>query len=136
MAFDFLFRRESADDHHQSRAASDLDLIQSPKDGALVAVAQEDGVHVCWQCFEQFVEQADHKERPVEFNCGGEGTRILIHSKCVKRASKKVHQQGGNGGVFWDMIRGHQRRREVTRLSKPFRHHEEKKLSVKGGDAG
>ncbi len=133
--FDFLSRHESADDHHQSRAASDLDLVTSPKDGALVAVVQEDGVHVCWQCFEQFVDSAEHKLRPVEFNPGGQGTRILIHSKCVKRASKAVHQQGGSGSLFWDMIRGHQRRRAVTRLSKPFREHEKPALTEKGDGA-
>ncbi|MFB3095294.1 MAG: hypothetical protein ACE10O_05505 [Candidatus Acidiferrales bacterium] len=127
MAFDFLFRRESADDHHQSRAASDLDLITSPKDGALVAVVQEDGVHVCWQCFEQFIESAEHKLRPVEFNPGGEGTRILIHSKCVKQASRGK----SDGRLFWDAIRGHQRRRAVTRLSKPF-----EKLRSGDSDAG
>ena len=119
---DIFTKRESADDHHQSRAASDLDLVTSPKDGALVAVAQEDGVHVCWQCFEQFVEVADHKKRPVEFNCGGEGTRILIHSKCVKGASKRVRAQSGdNGSLFWDMVKGHQRRRAITKATKPFR---------------
>ena len=116
--FDFFTRQESADDHHQSHAADDLDLVVSPRDGALVAVAQRDGVHVCWQCFSQFVESPEHPSRPVEFNPGGEGTRILIHSKCVKKASKSIHKQGGNGKLFWDGIRGHQARRFATRATK------------------
>lgn len=122
MGFPNIFSKdESRHDHHQSRAASDLDLITSPKDGALVGVAQEDGVHVCWHCFEQFIEMASSPKRPVEFNCGGQGTRILLHSKCVKAASKKVKAQSGdNGSLFWDMVKGHQRRRQLTRMTKPF----------------
>ena len=111
-------KRESADDHFKSRASSELDLVTSPKDSALVAVAQEDGVHVCWMCFEQFVELSDHKLRPVEMNCGGQGTRILIHSKCVTRAGKKLRAQGGK--LFWDNVNGHQDRRALTQAVKPF----------------
>ena len=119
--FDVFSKSESAQDHHKSRSTSDLDLVTSPKDGALVAVAQEGGVHVCWQCFEQFVEMADNRLRPVEFNCGGQGTRILVHSKCVKNASRRVQAQSGDtGGVFWDMVNSHQRRRRLSRLTKPF----------------
>jgi hypothetical protein len=114
-AFD-LFLRESADDHHKSHGADDLDLIQSPRDGSLVGVAQRSGVHVCWQCFEQFIDEAAHPDRPVEFNPGGEGTRILIHSKCVNKASK-----GDRGRLFWDGVKGHQARRFLTRATKPFR---------------
>jgi hypothetical protein len=126
MGFDFFLKnqRESGDDHETSYAADDIDMIQSPRDGALIPVAQRDGVHVCWQCFEQFVEEASSPLRPVEFNAGGLGTRILIHSKCVKRASRAVYRQatGGEGAnLFWDGIKRHQARRFLTRATKPFR---------------
>lgn len=123
MGAELLIREESKHDHHKSRSSSDIDLIMSPKDNALVAVAQEHGVHVCWVCFEQFVELSPaHKLRPVEFNCGGEGTRIMIHSKCAKAASNRVLKQSGDTGeVFWDMVKSHQWRRRLTRLTNPFK---------------
>jgi hypothetical protein len=126
MAFDFFLKnqRESGDDSENSFAADDLDMIQSPKDGALVPVAQRDGVHVCWQCFEQFVEDPAHPLRPVEFDPGGHNTRILIHSKCVRKAARAVERQatGGSGGnLFWDGVGRHQARRFLTRATKPFR---------------
>jgi hypothetical protein len=119
--FSFFVRRESADDHRgrdSENYADDLDLIISPRDGSLVAVAQVDGVHVCWVCFDQFVEDPAHKHRPQEFNCGGHGTRILVHSSCVKKASRY------KGDIYNDKVSGHQARRFAG------------KASVAGGDGG
>jgi hypothetical protein len=113
--FDFFFKRESADDKQDgANYADDLDMVISPKDGTLVPVAVVNGVHVCWHCFEQFVEDVAHPHRAVEYNAGGFGTRILLHSSCVSRV--KVYQ----GDIVKDKIAGHQRRRFLTRALKPF----------------
>jgi hypothetical protein len=116
---------ESRFDHVKGAAADDLDLIVSPKDGKLVGVAQLDGVHVCWQCFEQFIDDPSHPHRPVEFNPGGEGTRFLVHSCCVKAASKALRKLVDSGvpadTLFWDVVKGHQMRRFLTKATKPFR---------------
>jgi len=114
----FLIRRESEYDHVKGNLADDLDMIQSPRDGSLIPVAQKDGVHVCWMCFEQFIDDPTHPRRPVEFNPGGNGTRILLHSGCVRKARKAV--EGGGENVIWDVINNHRAARFVTRAVKPF----------------
>jgi hypothetical protein len=108
--FDFLVRRESADDHLAAgqNYADDMDLIVSPRDGRLVGVAMVNGVHACWVCFNQFVEDPAHKHRPVEFNCGGEGVRIHIHAGCVGNAGRY------QGKLYADKVAGHQARRFAT----------------------
>lgn len=121
-AFDFFLKsEETANDHLEGYAADELDLVHSERDGHLVAVAQRSGVHVCWQCFQQFVKDPTHPQRPVEMNPGGHGTRILVHSGCVNKAAKTIAKQGGNGRIFWDGIGRHQARRFLTRATKPFR---------------
>ena len=115
---DFLIRRESEYDHVKGNLADDLDMIISPVDGKLVAVAQHGGVHVCWTCFEQFIDDPTHPMRPVEFNPGGHGTRILLHSGCVRSTRKKV--EGGGENVIWDVIKAHQAARFMTKAVKPF----------------
>jgi hypothetical protein len=80
---------------------------------------------VCWQCFEQFVDDATHPLRPIEFNPGGENTRFLVHSKCVEPASKALRKLVDSGvpgdTMFWDVVKGHQMRRLLTKVTKPFR---------------
>lgn len=111
--FDFLIRRESALDHLATgeNYADDLDLIMSPRDGRLVAVAMVNGVHACWVCFEQFVEDPTHKDRAVEFDCGGHHTRIHIHAGCVRKAGRY------KGDLFHDKVSGHQARRFATKAT-------------------
>ncbi len=123
--FDFFSKTdETKNDSMESFAADDLDLITSPADGHLVAVYQRNGVHVCWVCptsrNAQFVHDPSSPLRPVEFNCGGEGTRIWVHSKCANKAAKRVQEQGNQGSLFWNGVGRHQARREMTRLTKPF----------------
>jgi len=117
-ALDLLVKKESEFDEYATgeNYADDLDMVLSPKDGKLVAVAVVGGVHVCWHCFEQFIEDPSHKLRSVEYNCGGYGTRIHLHAKCVPRKASK-----GVWAMFWKKVSGHQARREHTRLTKPFK---------------
>lgn len=113
---ELLVKRESEyDAYEHAQGADDMDLIVSPKDGHLVAVAQVGGVHVCWMCFGQFVDSPTHKHRSVEFNCGGYGTRILLHSGCVTRASNRGRVNLLNLGEL-----SHQARRFATQALKPF----------------
>jgi hypothetical protein len=129
-AFDFFLKSdETKNDHMEGYGADDLDTLISERDGSLVAVAQRAGVHVCWQCFKQFVHAPSDPKRPVEMNPGGHGTRILIHSGCVDKAAKTIAKQGGNGRLFWDGIGRHRARRFLTQATKPFRR-------AGGGDAG
>lgn len=87
-------------------------MILSPQDGKLVVVSQVDGVHVCGRCHEQFVHDPSHKFRPVEYNCGGFGTRILLHACCVGVVR-------GRGGNFVSTVeRAHQARRFITKATK------------------
>jgi hypothetical protein len=118
----FLIRRESADDKQDGAVyADDLDMIISPRDGTLIPVAVMNGVHVCWVCFEQFVDDPAHKHRGVEYNPGGNGVRILLHAGCVKAASRKQGMPSdGLPPIVQDKIAGHQRRRFITRALKPF----------------
>jgi hypothetical protein len=112
--FSFFVRRESKDDHlakDSENYADDLDMIISPRDGSLVVVGLVNGVHVCQMCFEQFVDDPAHKHRGVEFNPGGYGTRLLLHSCCVEKASRY------KGNLLQDKVEGHQARRFATKAS-------------------
>lgn len=115
--FDFFLRRESADDHRAKDSenyADDLDMLISPKDGTLLPVAIVNGVHACWVCFDQFVEDPTHKHRMVEWrDPEGQGVRIGIHAGCVKQAGRY------KGDIFFDKVQGHQARRAATKLSLP-----------------
>ncbi len=91
---------------------TDLDLIVSPRDGRLVAVAENFGVHVCWNCGEQFVENnPSHKHRGVEVNPGGYGTRILLHACCVTPRTRMF-------GFIQDKVRGYQQRKRLAEAAK------------------
>lgn len=92
----------------------DIDLIYSktytgPWGASLVAVAQKDGVHVCWRCGEQFNETVP-KYAPAEVKTGD--ALILLHKGCVSptRSSRS----------FTDIVRGLQARRFVAKAVKPF----------------
>lgn len=77
----------------------DLDLVISPRDGALVAVAMKnlDGTspqHVCWRCGGAFNE-ADPKLRRTEVKWGY--SRIMLHAQCEKGAPRRMYQNNLEG---------------------------------------
>lgn len=95
---DFFLKDEDQKLAKDAEFLDDVDLIMSPKDGALVAVAQRNGAHVCWQCGDLFDDQ-DRKLRGIEVTKGY--ARILLHAKCVNYQPK----------TFWGVQRGLQARR-------------------------
>ena len=108
---DIFIKNASKDEELAKNAVpGDLDMIISPKDGALVVVCQVDGVHVCGRCLEQFIDERTHPDRAVEWNPpDGLGTRMLLHSRCVKPAKPHLIQE---------RVRGHQARRFATKATK------------------
>lgn len=107
----FIKNASKDEDLAKNAVPGDLDMIISPKDGALVVVCQVDGVHVCGRCLEQFIEDRTHPDRPVEWNPpDGLGTRMLLHSKCVKTKPTPT--------LIQDRVRGHQAKRFATRATK------------------
>ena len=123
--FDVFNRKQSAEDLLANDSASfgDIDMLISERDGSLVPVAMENGVHVCQQCREQFVDDPGSPLRMAEFNCGGEGIRIGIHSKCVRKAQKALNKRGDRGagaGLVLDMSEKHKARRFFYSGTKPF----------------
>jgi hypothetical protein len=117
--FDIFTKEESALDALASgNAFGDIDMLLSEKDGSLIPVAVENGVHVCQQCRKQFVDDPAHPHRMVEFNCGGHGVRIGIHACCVEKAQKALERRGDRGGgLVFDMSRMTQLRRFFSRAS-------------------
>lgn len=118
--FDFFFKHGSRDEQLANKASGDIDMIISPRDGALVVVGQEGGVHVCY-CKEPFVDDPGSPLRPIEYtpqdlSDDGQnfGTRILIHAKCAKVARQS------KSNIIHDLVRGHQARRFLTKALKPF----------------
>lgn len=116
-----LIKNHSAADSMQGHAFDDIDMVISPKDGKLVVVGVVAGVHACHQCAEQFVDEPTSPLRMVEFSCGGHGTRIGIHSKCLNAARKVLQARGDQGDMAFDMSVLHRARRFLTKATKPFR---------------
>jgi len=119
---DFFFRRKETQDERLAKEASgDMNLIESPRDGKLVAVAEQDGVGVCGYCLQPFSEDKQSPKHAVEYTPQGAsergenwGTRLLLHAGCVNKAVRR----GGN--LVNDRVRGHQVRRFLTKALKPF----------------
>ena len=111
---DFFVRSESPDVRLAKEAPGDIDLIISPRDGMLVVVCETNGVHACGRCLEPFVHEEAHPLRPLEYNPGGHGTRMLLHAQCID----PVKSYPGN--IIHDRVRGHQAKRFKTRALKPF----------------
>lgn len=110
-----LFIKNGNRDEELARnpAPGDIDLVPSPRDGALVVVAQVGGAHVCGFCLELFVKDPSHPDRPEEWNPpDGQGTRIMLHARCVAPAARL------GGKLIADRERGHQLRRLATRVEK------------------
>lgn len=120
-ALDFLFKRESADDHLANKAvAGDFNMDVSPLDGHLVGVAEVGGVRVCCYCLDPFVEDPRHKHRPVEFRLPGLSssgqnydTRMKIHACCAGAAQKRP-------SFIQKRINAHQAARFAARAVKPI----------------
>lgn len=96
-----------------ARLADDMDLIYSarhigPWGPELVAVAMREGAHVCWYCQELF-NDGKSQFRQVEVRHGY--TLILMHAGCIGKKPRTA-------AVFNDLVRGHQLRREATKIVK------------------
>lgn len=114
---DFFLKKETKDEHLAKEASGDIDLIESPRDGKLVVVCQQNGVHVCGYCLGMFEDDRQSPLRGVEFVPPGAsergenwGTRILIHAKCITAAGGR-----GRRNLVDDRVRGHQARRFLTK---------------------
>jgi hypothetical protein len=90
----------------------DIDMIQSPIDGALVVVAMKHGQHVCQICGGPFDEE-DPRYRSQEVKMGG--TRMLLHGRCHAR-----HSRAGQNlfQICWDRFRGMQVRRSLAQAAR------------------
>lgn len=96
-----------------ARLADDMDLLYSkthigPWGPELVACAMRSGAHVCWYCQDLFNE-GKNTLRAVEVRHGY--TLILMHAGCIGKKPRTAQ-------VFNDLVRGHQMRREATRVVK------------------
>ena len=94
---EFLFRRETADEHLAVGATymDDVDLVMSPRDGLLCMVAVKGGRHVCQQCGDTFNE-SDSRLRTVEVSLAPGSPRVLLHAMCE---SKKTQIQNKFRGL-------------------------------------
>ncbi len=101
-----------AGDMHESDC---FDMIYSPTDQRLVVVCVRNGVHACGYCLEEFIDEPRDGRRPIEFNPpNGQGTRLLIHAKCVEACARF------RPNLVREREQGHQARRFATRALKPF----------------
>jgi hypothetical protein len=86
----------------------ELDIVISPKDGAMVVVPKnEQGMHYCQRCSEVFIP-GHPKKSGVEVAFGG--TRIMLHPNCVEGMPLEKR--------IWKAISLHQMRRRFTRAVK------------------
>ena len=118
---DFFTRKADRDERLAKEASGDIDMIPSAIDGKLVVVCQQGGVHVCGYCLQQFEPDPRSPLRGIEFVPPGAsedgqnfGTRMLLHAKCVGLATRT------RPNLINDRTRGHQARRALTKLLKPF----------------
>jgi hypothetical protein len=110
---DFFLRDGDETRLKNAQLADDMDLIYStrhigPWGPELVAVAMRSGAHVCWYCQELFNEGRSQL-RPIEVRHGY--TLILMHAGCIGKKPRSA-------AVFNDLVRGHQMRREATKIVK------------------
>ena len=112
---DILFTDKNEQIAKKANLADDVDILHSEKDGAIVVVAQHDGVHICWYCFEQFEDGYNNPKRGVEVKGGEFGTRIMLHAKCVGKKTAEKHMN-----AFQAVVHNLRNRRLITRVTKPF----------------
>lgn len=102
--------------------ATELDMIQSPRDGSLVPIVMHHGVHVCWGCMEPF-DESEPKLRLVEMRCPGASVRVAIHHKCIDPRNRKIFSDMGGSRELQsvaEVSRGLKLRRMVARAVKPL----------------
>jgi hypothetical protein len=73
---------------------TELDMINSPRDGSLVPIVMHYGIHVCWGCMEPF-DADDPKLRLEEFRAPGATVRVAIHRKCADPKNRKIFSDRG-----------------------------------------
>lgn len=110
---DFFLRDGDESRLKNAQLADDMDLLYSrshigPWGPELVACAMRSGAHVCWYCQELFDENRSSL-RQVEVRHGY--TLILMHAGCIGKKPRTA-------AVFNDLVRGHQMRREATKVVK------------------
>lgn len=69
----------------------DMDLVESPFNGRLVAVAMKSGVHVCWQCGEPY-EPEIRALAMVEKRPERSEVAVGVHRKCINGPAKRFFQ--------------------------------------------
>ena len=102
--------------------ATELDMIQSPRDGSLVPIVMHHGVHVCWGCMEPF-DDSDPKLRLEEYRAPGATVRVAIHKKCADPRNRKIFSdRGGNRELqsVAEVSRGLRVRKAVAKAVQPF----------------
>lgn len=112
---DFFIKSDDAELEKLAEGAvhmDDIDLIMSPKDGALVPCAMKKGQHVCWQCGGAFNEGVPGLRR-TEVKHGY--VRIMLHAQCESGNPNKVFQNPVK--LFSDNVRGMQYRRSLARAA-------------------
>lgn len=110
---DFFLRDGDETRLKNAQLADDMDLTYSrrsigPWGPELVAVAMRSGAHVCWYCQELF-DESRSAFRPVEVRHGY--ALILLHAGCIGKKPRTAQ-------VVNDLVRGHQLRREATKVVK------------------
>jgi hypothetical protein len=110
---DFFLRDGDETRLKNAQLADEMDLLYSknhigPWGPELVACAMRSGAHVCWYCQELFNENRSQL-RQIEVRHGY--TLILMHAGCIGKKPRTAQ-------VFNDLVRGHQMRREATRIVK------------------
>lgn len=106
---DFFLRDGDEQKARGAEMLDDLDLVTG-RQGQLVAVAQKDGRHVCWQCGDLFDGDVS-KLRPTEVKLGT--AYVLLHAQCINPKIKSY-------ASFTDRVRGLQARRFFAKAVKPF----------------
>lgn len=110
---DFFLKSGDEQKAENATFLDDIDLIPSrerngPSGPMLVAVAQKNGHHVCWQCGEAFNPMIS-KLLGVEVQQGH--AYILLHQGCVDGRPKSFRS-------FLDVTRGLSARRFITKATK------------------
>lgn len=108
--------------HGIANQITELDMIQSLRDGSLVPVVMHYGVHVCWGCMEPF-EEGDSKLRMTEIRTPGSTVRVAVHAKCVDPRNRKVFSDMGGSRELQsvqEVTRGLRLRKMVAKVVRPL----------------
>lgn len=114
---DFFIKSDDGELEKLAQGAThmdDIDLIMSPKDGALVPCAMKGGKHVCWQCGGWFSEDVPALRR-TEVKHGY--VRIMLHAQCESGPPLENRVFQNPAKLFSDNLRGMQHRRALARAA-------------------